>query len=269
MSLVSVDWLRVHLGDPELVVLDTSLEGPGAFRIRSAGFLDLETAFSDRKTGLPHMMPSAEVFEREARLLGIHGTSRIVLYDSKGVYSSPRVRWMFRAMGHGPVAVLDGGLPAWIRAGFPVEPVEPDPRRDGSFVARPQPGWFCDSTAVTDAVSDPGCVVVDARSEGRFQGVEPEPRPGLRAGHIPGALNLPFIRVLESGRFRAVGELKRILAPIADPDRRCVFSCGSGVTACIVAQAAELAGYGKISVYDGSWSEWGLPTDRPVATGPA
>jgi thiosulfate/3-mercaptopyruvate sulfurtransferase len=262
---VSVAWLAAHLRDDNLVILDASMP-LGAMRIPGARPFDFDRTICDRASPLPHMMPSAEVFANEVSALGIDNSSAVVVYDSRGVYSSPRARWMFRAMGHDRVAVLDGGLPAWVAAGHAVEGAAGGPPVPRTFVARPRDGMFCDADFVARALNDPHSVVVDARSAGRFHGREPEPRPGLRPGHIPGSLNLPYADVLLNGHFRPITELTAIMGQKARADQQLVFTCGSGVTACIPALAAEMLGFTAISVYDGSWSEWGLPSPRPVAT---
>jgi thiosulfate/3-mercaptopyruvate sulfurtransferase len=175
---------------------------------------------------------------------------------------------MFRAMGHDAVAVLDGGLPAWMAVGQPCEPVVARGVARGDFVAHPRPELFCDADAVMAALTDERCAVLDARSAGRFAGREPEPRPGLRLGHMPNAINLPFGDLQERGRMRSIEELTRILLAKADRRQKLIFSCGSGVTSCILALGAVLAGYRDLAVYDASWSEWGLPSSsRPIVTG--
>jgi thiosulfate/3-mercaptopyruvate sulfurtransferase len=273
---VSVEWLAAHLDNPELVLLDATMQtavaaGSGApveRHLRGARRFDFDTRVCDRTSALPHMMPTPELFTQEVRALGIGRDSRVVIYDRVGVYSSPRAWWMFRAMGHDQVAVLDGGLPAWVAAGMPCEggPCPPAEGR-GDFVARPRPGLFCDAERVTTALADETCAVLDARSAGRFQGREPEPRAGLRPGHMPNALNLPFGSVQTGGRMRSKEELIAIFAEKLGAQQTWIFSCGSGVTACILALAAELAGHTDMTVYDGSWSEWGLPSARAVVTG--
>lgn len=266
VPLVSVNWLAANLGRPSLVVLDASLGTPASVRIPGARVFDFDRVICDQANPLPHMMPSPEVFAREVGALGIDNSPAIVVYDAKGIYSSPRARWMFRAMGHDAVAVLEGGLPAWTTAGHPVESKGESPVAPRTFVPRPRAGLFCDADTVAEALKAPGCVVIDARSTGRFHGREPEPRPGLRPGHMPNARNLPFTEVLDAGRFRPKDELEKLVSARAQPTQRLIFSCGSGVTACISALAAELAGFTDIAIYDGSWSEWGIPSNRPVVT---
>ncbi|NMO16856.1 sulfurtransferase [Pyxidicoccus fallax] len=273
-ALVSVSALHAMLGEPRLVLLEVKMKPVGAGataapesppeRIPGARVFDLEGAFSDHAQSLPHMMPGPEQFEREARKLGIHRDSLVVVYDRVGLYSSPRAWWMFKAMGHERVAVLDGGLPAWLEAGHPTsrdaEPVE----RPGDFVAVPTGSAFCDAAAVERTLTDASRAVIDARSRGRFEGREPEPRAGLRQGHMPNAVNVPFTEVQVKGRLKSAEELRALFEETVGSRRKFVFSCGSGVTACVDALAATVAGYTDIQVYDGSWSEWGLPSDRPV-----
>jgi thiosulfate/3-mercaptopyruvate sulfurtransferase len=273
--LVSVSWLAAHLGDPDLVVLDSSMQPPGSTAAPSSGteqwipgarVFDFDKKICDPRASLPHMMPSPELFTLEVRALGVRQSSALVVYDRIGIFSSPRAWWMFVAMGHDRVAVLDGGLPAWLAAGLPVEHRPEKVVAPGDFVARVRPGSFCDADHVSTALGDPSVAVLDARSEARFAGREPEPRPGLRSGHMPNARNLPFSAVQAQGHMRPSEELKAILSKQVGEKRRLIFSCGSGVTACTLALAAELAGYSDKAVYDGSWSEWGQPSSRPVVT---
>ncbi len=273
--LVSVRWLSEHLGEPGLVVLDASMKPIGAAAgagqtndvfLPGAQVFDFDTRICDRSTSLPHMMPSAESFTREVRALGVNRSSSIVVYDRVGIFSSPRAWWMFLAMGHDDVSVLDGGLPGWRAAGLPVESGPRPPVTPGDFVARPRPELFVDADHVATALSDARAAVLDARSEARFLGREAEPRPGLRSGHMPNAVSLPFSAVQTEGHMRSPQELASLLASKAQGRERLLFSCGSGVTACTLALAAELAGYRDKAVYDGSWSEWGLPSSRPVVS---
>jgi thiosulfate/3-mercaptopyruvate sulfurtransferase len=273
--LVSVSWLAAHLDEPGLIVLDASMKPIGAVRpaetteevfLPRAQVFDFDTRICDPSTALPHMMPSAELFTREVRALGVGRASQIVVYDRVGIFSSPRAWWMFLAMGHDAVSVLDGGLPAWQRAGLPTESGQRPAVAAGDFVARPRPELFVDAEHVAAALEDGRSVLLDARSEGRFLGREAEPRPGLRSGHMPNAVSLPFNSLQAEGRMRSPEELATILASKVQGRERLVFSCGSGVTACTLALAAELAGYRDKAVYDGSWSEWGLPSSRPVVS---
>lgn len=273
--LVSVSWLAAHLDEPGLIVLDASMKPIGALGaaqptgdvfLPRAQVFDFDTRICDPSTALPHMMPSAELFTREVRALGVGSLSQIVVYDRVGIFSSPRAWWMFLAMGHDAVSVLDGGLPAWRASGLPTESGPRPPVPPGDFVARPRPELFVDADHVAAALRDERSVVLDARSEGRFRGREAEPRPGLRSGHMPNAVSLPFNAVQTEGRMRSPEELASILASKAQGRERLVFSCGSGVTACTLALAAELAGHRDKAVYDGSWSEWGLPSSRPIVS---
>ena len=274
-SLVSVHWLAENLQAENLVVLDASMKPvtpahsdkqqvpvyiPGALRF------DIDHEMSDMSTSLPHMMPPPEVFTEKVQKLGINKNSAIVAYDQVGLYSSPRAWYMFRAMGHEQVAVLDGGLPAWIQAGYETAPTLAASTGHGDFISQPQEELFVDSYYVLHALTDPTFSVIDARSEGRFKGLEPEPREGLRRGHIPNALNIPFTSVLENGKMLSKSRLQSIFEKYGD--QHLIFSCGSGVTACVTALAAEQAGHKNLSVYDGSWSEWGVPSSGlPVETG--
>lgn len=268
--LVGADWLAARIGRPGLVVLDASVGAhrEAGCRIPEARRFDIDGALSDHAVPLPHTMPGAARFAEEMRALGIDEADTVVVYDTAGIYSAARAWWMLRAMGFDRVAVLDGGLPAWTAAGLPVEDRAPGGAgRTGDFTARPRAGWLVGSGAVAAALADPGAAVLDARSRERFAGTGTEPRPGLRAGHMPGALSLPFGEIQRRGRMLPADELRSVFRALAGGRERLVVSCGSGVTACVLALGAELAGYRDVSVYDGSWSEWGLPSELPVVTG--
>lgn len=269
--VVGADWLAARLGTPGLVLFDASVAAHRAapHRIPGARPFDLDGPLSDHDAPAPHTMPTATAFTEALRALGLHDTDTVVVYDGAGLYSSARAWWMLRAMGFDRAVVLDGGLPAWTAAGHPVEDTGPayeGPR--GSFTARPRPGLLVDSAAVAAALTDPAAAVLDARTRGRFAGTAPEPRPGLRPGHMPGALNLPFTELQRAdGLLRPATELRAAFETLTGDRERLYFSCGSGVTACVLALGATLAGYEDLAVYDGSWSEWGIPSALPVTTG--
>ena len=271
--LVTAEWLAAHLADPRVVVLDAHMQPPSApastapvVQIPGARRFDFDKQICAPDTDLPHMLPTPELFTQAVQKLGINQQSLIVVYDRIGIFSAPRAWWMFRAMGHTQVAVLDGGLPAWQAAGLEVEPDRGYHGVTGNFVAQLQPGLFCDADTVATELVSGRRPVLDARSEARFKGQEPEPRAGLRAGHMPGAVNLPFGKLQHDGKMRDAGELKAAFAPLLAEGQAPIFSCGSGVTACVLALGAELAGYSDLTVYDGSWSEWGGDPARPVIT---
>lgn len=265
-SIVSVQWLAENRLAENLILFDASMKPivpvpnaapetpayiPGSLRF------DFDDVLCDHNVSLPHMLPRPEFFTDEMQKYGVNTDSAIVVYDKAGIFSSPRAWWMFRAMGHDQVAVLDGGLPAWIQAGYETTPTLTTPTRRGDFASHPQGGLFVDSKFVIQALADSAFSVIDARSAGRFKGQEPEPRAGLRGGHMPNAVNIPYADVLENGLMSPKSKLRSVFEKYKD--KKMIFSCGSGVTACVLALAAEQAGYKNLAVYDGSWSEWGLP----------
>ena len=276
-SLVDAAWLAENLTAPNLIVLDASIppvvpgmksvNAEGPFKaIPGARRFDYDKNVCKPDTSLPHMLPSSELFEQKVRALGVNADSALVVYDDCGMYASPRAWWMFRAMGHDNVAVLGGGLPAWIAAGQPLANSLAEAETAGDFAADFRPHLLSDYRKVLEALADDSCRVLDARSPGRFNGVDPEPRPGLRGGHMPNAGNLPFVRLLENGAMKPPEELREIFAEFGAPGRRLISSCGTGITACVIALAAHEAGLDDVSVYDGSWVEWGTPGHLPVVT---
>ncbi len=273
-GLVTTEWLHEHLGSSDLIVLDASIAAVGKkadptqdrFQIAGSRFFDLDGDFSLPDSNLPHMMPTEAHFNAAAQKLGINQDSAIVVYDNLGIYSSPRIWWMFRAMGHENIAVLDGGLPAWQNK-YPVEPQKVN--RDyplGNFIGKLNSSFFHSANEVLSSIENPKSLVIDARSSGRFYAKEPEPRAGLRGGHILKSKNLPFPSILADGHLLPIEALQDKFDEITHNAEELIFSCGSGLTACILALGAHRVGYNRLSVYDGSWAEWGMPGDFPVVT---
>ena len=273
--LVSISWLKNNLDNPNLIILDATIKKVTSDdktavinkTIPGARFFDIKGMFSDKETNVPNMLPAPEVFEQGCQSLGIQHNSQIVVYDQLGIYSSPRVWWMFKAMGFHNVAVLDGGLPAWIDANYPLEDLNSyaDIQYEkGNFKAAFKPNLVVSQEDVYSIMHNPDVLILDARSHGRFIGTEPEPRQDLKSGHIPGSISLPYTEVLVDGKMKSVEELKSIFTALDIGNKKLIFSCGSGITACIILLAAEIAGYSNLSVYDGSWSEWGLIEGLPI-----
>jgi thiosulfate/3-mercaptopyruvate sulfurtransferase len=279
-SLVPTAWLAERLGRAELRALDASWYLPVSGRdaraeyraahIPGALFFDLDAA-SDQSSPLPHMLPSENEFTERMSALGLNDADDIVVYDGSGVnLSAARAWWMFRIFGHDRVALLDGGIRKWREEGRPVESGERTMDR-GTFRARLQPGRIQDLLTVRRSLDTGAAQVVDARSAGRFSGSEPEPRQGLRGGHIPGSVNVPHQQLVRpDGTILPLPELRRrIEAAGVDLARPIVATCGSGVSACAVIYALHLLGNDDVALYDGSWTEWAGRSDTPVATGDA
>ncbi|WP_271768355.1 sulfurtransferase [Aquimarina algiphila] len=272
--LVSVSWLSKHLDHPDLIILDATIKKVTSHdtikkpnvNIKNARFFDIKHTFSDTNTDIPNMLSSPETFSEACRALGISSHHKIVIYDKLGIYSSPRVWWMFKAMGHNAVAVLDGGLPSWQKAGLPCEPEENSIKitASGNFEATLVPNLIQDADAIVNAMNNNDILILDARSPGRFTGIEPEPRKSLKGGHIPNSINLYYTKVLNNGKMLPTSELLEILKPFSIENKKLIFTCGSGITACILMLASELVGYHKVSIYDGSWSEWGQLDGVPI-----
>ena len=275
-DLVSTQWLADKLGQPGLVAVDASLFMPSSGRdagaefaaahIPGARFLDID-ALSDKSNPAPHMLPSAADFGCAMEAIGIGREDRVVVYDNSPLRSAARGWFMLRHFGAAEVAILDGGLQKWVAEGRPVESGEPTPR-EARFDAIERAG---EVVTMAEIRSGLGLELLDARGRARFEGSEPDPRPGVAAGHIPGAHNLPFAALYEDdGTFRSHHEIAQIFAAAgADPHAPFVASCGSGVTANSLIFAAHLLGNGDARLYDGSWSEWGADPTTPKETGPA
>ena len=270
-ALVDSAWLAAHLRDPHVRVVDASWYLPSAGRdpqaeydaahIPGAVFFDID-AVSDRASDLPHMLPDLSAFEEAVGELGIGSDDRVVVYDGAGLLSAPRVWWTFRVFGHDAVSVLDGGLPAWRGDGRPVE-AGPAVVKPSVFTAnyRPELVRSLAEMRVSDAV------VVDARSRGRFMGTAPEPRPGVRGGHMPDSRNVPYTELIENGRLKSEEGLMAVFAAAGVDVRGDVnTTCGSGITASVLALALFVVGNRRAAVYDGSWAEWGGREDTPVVS---
>ncbi len=274
-ALVSSEWLAAHLDDPNLRIADGTYFLPhlkrdaGAeFRARhipGALWFDIDD-IKDAANPLPHMLPDEATFAAKVGALVFGSDHAIVAYDALGLMSAARVWWMFRVFGHDNVAVLDGGLPKWLKEGRPVASGAPAPSPT-RFAARLRPALVCDLDAVAGDLKSHRAQVVDARSRGRFAGTEPEIRPGLRGGHMPGAKNLPYTDLLgPDATMLAPDQIAaKFRAAAVDPARPIVTSCGSGVTACVLALGLHLIGKTDAAVYDGSWTEWGGRSDTAVA----
>lgn len=279
--IVETDWLANHLAAPDLVILDGSWHLPTAARdprreylaehIPGALFFDIDD-LSDEKSGLPHMLPSTVKFASRMKKMGIGDGARIVVYDTTGIFSAARVWWTFRAMGHRDVAVLNGGLKKWKAEGRPLEDGPPPKRSERHYTPRQNTELLRDLDEMKALIGKSGSQIVDARPAGRFEGTESEPRAGLTSGHIPGSKNVPSQSLLNAdGTFKSTAELAALFKGAGiDVTRPVVTTCGSGVTASMLALALATLGQTNAAVYDGSWAEWGQETlGLPVETGPA
>ncbi len=278
-TLVTTGWLADNLNAPDLRVLDASWYLPdmgrdaqaeyAAGHIPGARFFDIDE-IADLRSGLPHTVPTVEKFMSRTRAMGVGDGHRIVVYDGMGIFSAARVWWMFRLMGQMDIAVLDGGLPKWRAEGRKVTSAAPT-IRDRHMVVSKQLSMIRDVTQVARAAKLGDHTIIDARPAVRFRGEAPEPREGLRAGHIPGSRNVPFATLLNAdGTMKDADGLRAVFAGAGvDLDKPAIATCGSGVTAGMIALALERIGKHDTSVYDGSWAEWGMYPDLPIATGDA
>ena len=278
-ALVSTEWLADHLDAPDVRIVDASFYLPAQKRdpraefasqhIPGAVYFDIDV-IADKSNPLPHMLPSPQQFAEQARKLGLGSGNKIVVYDTTPMTGACRVWWMFRTMGHKDVAILNGGLPKWMAEGRPVTD-DPSPPRDRAFAPKYNGDIVRSIDDVRALIDSKKEQIVDARAANRFRGEVPEARPGLRIGHMPGAFNLPYNELIDpkTGTMLPADQIKaRIAASGLDPTKKVTASCGSGVTACVVALGLYLTGAPDAAVYDGSWTEWGGRADTPIVTGP-
>jgi thiosulfate/3-mercaptopyruvate sulfurtransferase len=262
--LVSVHWLHQHLNATNIVILDASIPKvtdnnllEETIQIPHTRFFDIKSKFSDVSAKFPSAVPSAVQFTIEAQKLGVNKDSAVVIYDDKGIYSSARAWYLFKAFGCNNVAVLDGGLPEWKKENFQTEDKVNSKAERGNFESRYNSDYFKFFNDMEVLSTNSKCLILDARSSNRFKGLVPEPRIGLRSGIIPNSKNLPFADLINGNCLKSKESLKAIFNNLAKPDKKLIFSCGSGITACILALGAEIAGFKNLSVYDGSWTEYG------------
>jgi thiosulfate/3-mercaptopyruvate sulfurtransferase len=273
-NLVSTQWLADHLSTDDVVILDASWHLPAAKRdskaefatkhVPTAQFFDIDQT-SDRASSLPHMLPSADQFQQQMRDLGINQNSHVIAYDAAGLFSAARCWWMFKVFGHDKVSVLDGGLPKWLAETRKAESGPPMVVPAGDFIARFTPSMV----ASIDDVAKGDTQIADARSPTRFRGEEPEPRPGVRPGHMPGGRNVHYASLLNAdGTLKSSEDLQQRFTEVGiDTNTNIITSCGSGVTAAILTLALTELGMRNHKLYDGSWAEWGA-SGREIVTGP-
>lgn len=269
--LVSVNWLHNHLNDENLLIFDASMNKVTSnendiekFQIPNTQYFDIKNVFSDTSAPFPNTVPHEEQFTIEAQKLGVNNGSIVVVYDDKGIYSSARVWYLFKAFGFNNVAVLDGGLPEWKLNNYPLELKTQNKKPRGNFFAKYNSKAFKFFDDIKESSNNKEHLIIDARSESRFKGLVAEPREGLRSGNIPNSVNIPFVNLLNANCFKSKEEIVKEFNKINTSNKHLVFSCGSGITACILALGAELIDKTDISVYDGSWTEYGTLTKEKL-----
>ena len=275
--IVSTDWLEAHLSDANLVLLDASMASvvgkePIIYEepicIPCSRKFDIEQAFCDTHSSQIHALPTPVQFTQGVQALGINRDSLVVIYDNQGIYSSPRAWWMFKVMGFENVFVLDGGLPQWIEEDRVTSSRYQSVGRDygeGDLVGVYQAELVIDSAGLLPKIGAIDTAIFDARGAARFAGTAAEPRAGVRAGHIPHSYNVPFLTVLDGHKLKSAAELKTLFTTRTNPEQTRIFSCGSGITACILILASVVSGEPNAVLYDGSWADWGSRADFPIS----
>ncbi|MGB3607004.1 MAG: sulfurtransferase [Psychroserpens sp.] len=269
-SVVNSKWLYEYRNDDRLVLLDASIKAATDLNslslkdyIPKSRYFDIKQKFSDVKAQFPSTVPSRIQFEIEAQKLGVNKDSFVVVYDNRGIYSSARAWWLFKTFGFKNVAVLDGGLPEWKRLGYATVPTfSSEIVECGNFSANYQKHYLVNFSDISEAIAGDTAIIIDARSRDRFNGVVPEPRAGLRSGTIPNSRNLPFEMMFDNFCLKPKEGLKSAFEPIDIDNKRIIFSCGSGITACILALVADILEFQNSAVYDGSWTEYGTLTPQ-------
>ena len=259
-NLVSINWLHYNLQLENLVILDATINkkiDDDSLCIPNARFFDIKGKFSNLNAQFPSTLPNESQFESEAQVLGINNDSVIVVYDDRGIYSSARAWWLFKTFGFNNIVVLDGGLPEWKANNFKLDNFDQTAMVTGDFSAIYQPELMTDFLDLQSFIEDSQALIIDARSKDRFDCLVDEPRAGLRRGTIPNSINLPYTELFDNNKLKPVKELSTIFNKLVKKESKLVFSCGSGITACILALAAKLCNYNNLAVYDGSWTEYG------------
>ena len=273
--IVSTAWLAAHLEDEHLLLLDTSMNKvvgkepivyPSPIYIPQSQRFDLENVFCNLTSSQSNAFPTQTQFNQAAQQLGINNNSTVVLYDNQGIYSSPRAWWIFKAMGFDNVFILDGGLPQWqLEQRVTVSELKSAPLELGDFIGTFDATLVCDSAYIESKLTSELIAILDARSSARFSGKSPEPRAGVRSGHIPSSINLPFAQTLDNHCFKNAEQLAVVFSQLGvDNKKQIILSCGSGITACIIMVAAHIAGHPQTVLYDGSWSDWGSNNSLPI-----
>jgi len=271
--LVSVNWLFQNIEATNLIVLNGTLakvtvkemiHNSVNQRIPNSRFFDIKNVFSIQDAKFPNTRLEPEDFQAKARELGINNDSCIVVYDEYGIYSSARVWWLFKTMGFHNVAVLDGGFPAWKEAGYSIIEKQENHFKNGDFRVSYDASLLIDSDAVLNSLNDSTKLILDARSSGRFMSTQPEPRAEIRSGHIPNSKSLPYSSLLNGAKLKSRKELQKLFKELNKEQKGMIFSCGSGITACVLALGATVTGCNNIAVYDGSWTEWGSEQNLPI-----
>ena len=271
--VVSVDWLYENRDADNLIILDATIKKVGTsdasldkkVKIPNAVFFDLKDVFLDKKGTFPNTIPQEDYFEKQVQSLGINNDSCVIIYDDLGVYSSPRAWWLFKLFGFDNVAVLNGGLPSWKAKGYKVENQSATQLSEGDFKATLIEDRVVSYHKVLDVISSEDYCIADARSNDRFLAKVPEPREDLKGGHIPSSISLPYTEVQLNGEMKSKEELAFLFKAINSNKKKYIFTCGSGITACILALALEITENTNYSVYDGSWTEWASIPNLPIA----